>query len=42
VALPENADAERITGKYVNGILILTIPKFANGNGTRNNKVKIE
>jgi HSP20 family protein len=42
VVLPENADADRITGKYVNGILILTIPKFTNGSGERNNRVKIE
>jgi HSP20 family protein len=42
VSLPENADTERVTAKYINGILSVHVAK-KNGSATgKNQKIKIE
>lgn len=42
LSLPADADTERISGSYTNGILSLAIPKRSNGGNSKTSKVKIE
>jgi HSP20 family protein len=42
VTLPEQADSKKITAKYTDGILSMTIPKKADAGNSSSQKIKVE